>query len=282
MKRVLHCVALVVALSVLLCGSRPLRAQIPFYTDDTSVTEPGKLHAEAFDEFDGLQSSQFPDLRQNTANMKLNFSPVRGVELDIDAPYLTIYRAPTSAPTSAPSRGVGDTNLGAKWNVRETPTGSLLPAFAVSLYVEFPTGDAHQELGSGLTDYWLNFILQKPLSESTRVNVNLGILFAGNTSTGVVGIQTRRGQVYTGGLSLLHDVTPNLTLGGELYGGVSDSAGLDKTQLQAMLGAQYQIRNGLTLCVGVLGGKYGGTPRLGGQIGLSVDFPDVFRGAGTH
>ena len=278
MKRLLHFSALAVALSLLLCGSGPLHAQMPFYTDDTSVTEPGKLHAEVFDEFDGLQSSQFPDLRQNTANLKLNFSPLRDVELDVDAPYLAIYRAPTSGP----SRGVGDTNLGAKWNVRETPTGSLLPAFAVSLYVEFPTGDARQELGSGLTDYWLNFILQQPLSESTRVNVNLGILFAGNTSTGAVGIQTRRGQVYTGGFSLLHDVTPNLTVGAELYGGISDGAGVDKTQLQAMIGAQYQIRNGVTLCAGILGGKYGATPRLGGQIGFSVDFPDAFRGAGVR
>ena len=273
MKRLSHFCALAAALSLLLCSARPLHAQMPFYTDDTSVTEPGKMHAEVFDEFDGLQSSQFPDLRQNTANIKLNFSPLRDVELDVDAPYLAIYRAPTSGP----SRGVGDTNLGAKWNVRETPTGSLLPAFAVSLYVEFPTGDSRQELGSGLTDYWLNFILQQPLSESTRINVNLGILFAGNTSTGVVGIQTRRGQVYTGGLSLLHDVTPNLTLGAEIYGGISDGAGVDKTQLQAMIGAQYQIRNGVTLCAGILGGKYGATPRLGGQIGFSVDFPDAFR-----
>ena len=79
-------------------------------------------------------------------------------------------------------------------------------------------------MGSGLTDYWLNFILQKPLSDTTRINLNLGLLFAGNTSTGVVGIQTRRGQVYTGGASLIHDVTPRFSLGGELYGGVSDGA----------------------------------------------------------
>jgi hypothetical protein len=131
-------------------------------------------------------------------------------------------------------------------------------------------------LGSGLTDYWLNFILQQPLSDATRVNVNLGLLFAGNTSTGVVGIQTRRGQVYTGGISLLHDATSRLTWGGEVYGGVSDGAGSDKTELQAMLGAQYEIRQGLSLCVGVLGGKYGATPQIGGQIGLSIDFPDVF------
>jgi len=104
-----------------------------------------------------------------------------------------------------------------------------------------------------------------------RINWNLGILFAGNTSTGAVGIQTRRGQVYTGGISVLRDVTPRITLGAELYGGVSDGAGQDKTQLQAMLGGEYAIHDGLSLSVGVLGGKYGATPRIGGQIGIAVD-----------
>jgi hypothetical protein len=250
----------------------PLRAQMPFYTDDTSVTETNKFHIEVFDEFDGLQASQYPDLRQNTANVRFNYSPWAHLELDIDAPYIAIER--TAAVQS--SRGVGDTNLGAKWNLRETPQDSLLPSFAVSLYIEFPTGDARQELGSGLTDYWLNFIVQKPISETTRYNVNLGVLFAGNTSTGAVGVQTRHGQVYTGGLSLLHDVTPRLTIGAEIYGGLADSAGLDGTQLQALLGLQFEIRDGLTVSLGILGGKYGATPQIGGQIGFSMDFPDLF------
>ena len=166
-----------------------------------------------------------------------------------------------------------------KWNLRETPQGTLAPSLATSFYIEFPTGNAAQELGSGLMDYALNFMLQKPLSDATRFNVNLGILFAGNTSTGAVGIQTRRGQVYTGGFSLLHDVSDKLTLGAEAYGGIADDPGLDRTQLQGMIGMQYTIRNGLALCLGLLGGKYGATPRIGGQISFSVDFPDFFSSA---
>ena len=262
----------------LLFGSCQLHAQMPFYTDDTGVTEPNKLHVEIFDEIDGLQSSQYPDVRQNTANLRANFSPVKGLELDVDAPYLAIDRAAGSQT----SRGIGDTNLGAKWKLHEAAPDSVHPSFAVSFYVELPTGDSRQELGSGLTDYWLNFIVQKPLTESTRMNFNLGLLFAGNTSTGAVGIQTRRGQVYTGGFALLHDVTPRLTLGGELYGGISDGAGQDKTQLQALVGAQYAIRDGLTLSLGILGGKYGATPQIGGQIGIAIDFPDVRGSAGKQ
>ncbi|HTT05379.1 MAG TPA: hypothetical protein VMF64_08820 [Steroidobacteraceae bacterium] len=57
---------------MLLLLSPAIKAQMPFYTDDTEVTALGTLHIESFDEIDALQSSQYPDLRQNTANFKLN------------------------------------------------------------------------------------------------------------------------------------------------------------------------------------------------------------------
>jgi outer membrane putative beta-barrel porin/alpha-amylase len=261
----------VLLLLTLLADSRPSCAQMPFYTDDTSTTETGKFHVEVFAELDRLPSSQSPDLRQSTTNIKLNFSPIQHLELDLDAPYIQISRAPGAASAS----GVGDTELGTKWTFREAPPDSDLATFAASLYVEFPTGNERRGLGSGLTDYWLNFIAQKRLSPTTRYNVNVGVLFAGNTSTGAVGIQTQRGQVYTGGLSVLHDVSSRLTLGAEIYGGISDGAGSDRSQLQVLLGGQYAIRNGLSVSLGVLGGRFGATPRIGGQVGVSVDFPDA-------
>jgi hypothetical protein len=244
------------------------QAQMPFYTDDTSTTGQKTIHVEVFEELDGLQSSRYPNLRQYTTNLKINFSPISHLELDMDAPYIDISRA-ASVPSA---RGLGDADLGAKYTFRDTPEGTNLTAFAASLYIELPTGSAGQGLGSGLTDYWLNFIAQKPLSDATRFNVNVGILFAGNTSTGAVGIQTRRGQVYTGGLSVLHDVNSRVTLGIELYGGISDGAGSDRSQLQALAGVQYLVRPGLSMSLGMLGGRYGATPRIGGQIGVSADF----------
>jgi hypothetical protein len=253
---------------LLLVWSAP-RAQMPFYTDDTEVTEPGTLHVEAFNELDALQSAQYPDLRQNTINLKLNTGLPYRFELDLDAPYLAIYRAAGSST----SRGIGDTNFGLKWKMREAVPQSHFPALAISFYVEVPTGNTRQELGSGLTDYWLNFIAQEPISEHTRINVNVGILFAGNTSTGVVGIETTRGHVLTGGLSLVHDLNERLSVGGEVYGGIADNDGLHRSQLQLLLGAQYGIRDNVTLCLGVVGGEYAASPRIGGQIGIAVDFP---------
>ncbi len=194
-------------------------AQMPFYTDNADVTDQGTLHFEFFNEFDGLQSAQYPDLRQNTFNYKVNYGLPYGLELDIDAPYLSIYRAP-GAPTSD---GPGDTDMGIKWNFRKSARPLGIPAFSASLYIEFPTGDSSQQLGSGLTDYWLNSIAQEPLSEKTRIDANFGFLFAGNTSTGVLGTQNTRGHVYTGGLSLQHDFNPRVTLGAEAYGAIADN-----------------------------------------------------------
>ena len=262
-------------LLLVVCLTSPaLRAQLPFYTDDTEVTPPAILHLEFFDEIDALQSEQLPDLRQNTFNIKLNTGLPHRLELDFDAPYLAIYRTERTPF----SRGIGDADMGIKWKFFEPGPGSHVPAFAASLYIEFPTGNSKNGLGSGLHDYWLNFITQERISDRTRLTINAGIVFAGNTSTGAVGIQTR-GRVFAGGISLLHDVTPKLTLGGELYGGDSSNDGLARAQLQSMFGAQYTIRNGMTLGFGLIVGKYVASPRIGGQIGLALDFPNVFRSA---
>ena len=238
---------------------------------------PGIFHFEFFNEFDALQDAQFPNLRQNTVNYKLNYGLSHGLEIDLDSPYLAIFRALGNSPQT--SAGIGDTNLGLKWNFRKEADTSSLPAMGASLYIEFPTGDSRQELGSGLIDYWLNLIAQKSFMKNTRLTANAGVVFTGNTSTGVLGIQTNRGRVYTGGLSLLHDFSERLTLGVEFYGGFSRTQELGRSQLQALAGGQCGIRKGLTFNFGLLGGRYIASPRIGAQIGFAVDFPTVCRPA---
>ena len=258
------------SLIAVLCVCERLNAQLPFYTDDSTVTEPEQFHFEFFNEYDALQL-QPPNRRQNTANFKLNYGLPHDLEADVDFPYLSIYR---TAGNQA-SAGIGDTNLGVKASLhKESPT-SKMPAFAASFYFELPTGDASQQLGSGLNDYWLNLIAQKSLSHETRITGNLGYLFAGNTSTGVLGT-TARGHVLPGGLSLQHDFRPSLTLGAEVFGAYTANGKLGKSQLQAMAGGHYVVRKGLSLCFGILGGKYVASPRFGAQLGFTVDFPDFF------
>jgi len=253
-----------------LCLSGPLAAQLPFYTDDPAVTEQGKWHFEFFNEYDALQL-QFPNIRQNTANSKLNYGLPHNLELDMDFPYLAIFRA-VGTPNAI---GGGDLDLGVKWEFHKESRGSRVPALGVSLYIEFPTGDASQQLGSGLSDFWLNWIAQKSLSDKTRVNGNLGYLFAGNSSTGVLGIESTRGHVFTGGLSILHDFSSRLTLGGEVYGGFTQNGNLGRSQLQVLVGGQYRVRRGLNFTFGTLGGKFVASPRIGVQVGFAVDFPDA-------
>jgi Putative MetA-pathway of phenol degradation len=265
MRLTLH---VLLPIACVLCFCTRLHAQLPFYTDDTAVTERGKWHFEFFDEYDALQL-QYPNLNQNTANFKLNCGLPHNLEVDLDSPYLSIYRSSGIQPSS----GVGDTNLGVKKNFRKESANSRVPALAASFYVELPTGDASQQLGSGLNDYWLNLIVQKSLSPKTRITGNLGYLFAGNTSTGALGIQTAMGHVFPGGFSLLHDFRPSLTLGAEVFAAYSENGNLGKSQVQAMAGGEYAIRKGWSFCFGILGGKYVASPRLGGQIGFTIDFP---------
>lgn len=259
-------------LAILFCalwGAAAASAQMPFYTDNADVTDPGTLHIEIFNEFDALQSAQFPDLRQNTFNYKINYGLPYGFELDIDAPYLFILRAPGQQTSNGP----GDTDMGVKWNFRKSTQPLSMPALSASLYIEFPTGDASQQLGSGLRDYWLNSIAQEPFTEKTRVNADFGFLFAGNTSTGVLGTQNTRGHVYTGGLSLVHDLNARLSLGAEAYGADADNKSLGKDQLQGLAGGWYQVTSRMALTFGLLGGSHIASPRVGGQIGFEIDIP---------
>ena len=250
-----------------------LAAQMPFYTDDTGVTDPRVLHFEFFNEYDALQSSQYPNLNQNTANFKLNYGFPHNLELDVDVPWLDIYRAPGQQN----SAGGGDTDMGVKWRFRDSPAGSRRPSLAATMYVEFPTGNVQKQLGSGVSDYWLNGIAQEPFTDKTRLTGNFGFLFAGNTSTGVIGIQTKRGHVFTGGLSLTHDFTSRLTLGAEAYGGLADTSGLGRDQLQELAGGWYTMRDGFSFTFAILGGRYEASPQVGGQMGLELDFPTVLR-----
>ena len=260
----------IVLFLVCVTGIPPLlRAQMPFYTDNADVTDEGTLHFESYDEFDGLQSAQYPDLRQNTFNYKFNYGIRHSLEIDVDAPWLTIYRAAGSPDAN----GTGDTDMGIKWNFRKAARPFRAPALSASLYIEFPTGDKQQQLGSGLTDYWLNTIAQEPLSDKSRIDANFGFLFAGNTSTGVLGTQNTRGHVYTGGLSWQHDLTARVTLGAEMYGAVADNKSLGKDQLQALAGGWYQLAQRFAVTFAVLGGSHIASPRIGGQIGFEADFP---------
>lgn len=257
----------IVALAVI--APATAAAQQPFYTDDADVTPKGAVHIESFDEYDWLQPSQVPHLQQNTINMRVNYGLGHGLELDLDSPLITIVNDGTTVPRR-PS-GIGDTNFGIKYNFREETEHSAAPALAAVMYVEVPTGDQSTGLGSGLTDVWMYGVVQKTVAGGVIVRANAGYLFTGNTSTGVVGITTARGRVATLSGSAARQMTRTLTVGIEVAAAVANAVATDRAQLQAMIGGNYVLREGLTLDVGVIVGHFAASPRTGVQVGFSFD-----------
>src|SRR6201995_3493869 len=102
-------ILLLLTLACLPCCCWQAHAQLPFYTDDTGVTERGKWHFEFFNEHDSLQL-QYPNIRQNTANFKLNCGSPHNLEVDVDPPHLSNHRTAGSRASS----GRRGTNLGFK------------------------------------------------------------------------------------------------------------------------------------------------------------------------
>ncbi len=133
-------------------SSVAVRAQQPFNTDDADVTDKGKFHFEFSNQYDVLQRSLHPTLRQNTANLELDYGLFKGVEIGVDGPLLAISQSrAVSAKTLV---GVGDINLHLKYNFYREREHSRLPAMTLNFNVELPTGDKTRQLGSGLADYY--------------------------------------------------------------------------------------------------------------------------------
>ena len=251
-------------------ASPSINAQLPFYTDDADTTPKGKFHFEFYNEHDWLQRSSFPGRRQNTTVFTLNYGLTDRIELGVNVPFIKIFN-------DRPSRlgnpnGIGDTQFGAKIRLLNEGEGWLRPAASVVFYAEAPTGSTRKQIGSGLVDYWLYGVLQKSFTRRTTGRLNGGILFAGNSSTGLVGIDAARGQVFTGNGSLVRQFTPRVRVGAELFGAVTNSFDLSRGQLVGQIGGGYALSDNLELTLGVLGGRFPASPRFGFQVGFAYDF----------
>jgi hypothetical protein len=254
---------------VFLCSSRA-SAQLPFYTDDADTTPKGKFHIETYNEHDVLQRSAYPTKRQNTVVFTVDYGISDRLEFGVNAPLITLINSSIAAPRNV--SGIGDTQFGLKYNFLTEREGSKRPAMAAVIYIEAPTGNTQKELGSGLTDYWLYGILQKSLTKKTKGRLNGGILFSGNSSTGLIGIQSSRGHIYTGNGSLVREFSDRLTLGAEVFGAVTSNFALNRGQLTTQLGGDYALTKKLTLSFGILGGRFSASPRVGAQLGFAYDF----------
>jgi hypothetical protein len=127
--RTLRCVACALGLFFLASGA--VQGQQPFVTDDADVTPKGRFHFEFSNEFDLLQPSAFPSLKQNTADFELDYGLFEGVEIGVAAPLLTILNTTGTSPKTA--TGIGDMNLSVKYNFRKEEENSRVPALTLRL-----------------------------------------------------------------------------------------------------------------------------------------------------
>lgn len=259
------------AIIFLLALSAFALSQKPFYTDDADVTEKNKFHFEFANRYDLLQRSAYPIEKQNAASFLFAYGLLENIEISVETPVITLIGEPSGGFAPRRVAGIGDTNFGVKYNFWKEREDSRMPALSVSANLEIPTGNAERQLGSGIADFGVNFIAQKTFKEKNVFRVNAGTVFSGNTITGVEGIAAR-GTVFSGGTSLVRDFTEKLKLGVEITGAVTNNFQLSKGQLQFQFGGNYRIRKNATLDFGVITGRYAASPRLGGQIGVSIDF----------
>ena len=261
---------LLICASVLFGAGSYAQAQQPFNTDDVGVTPRHHWHFELANQFDILSKEIYPNLRQNTANLKVAFGLFENLEVGVDNQAITIMNA-NSLLVERNVFGVGDLDISIKYNFLKEKEGSKRPALAASFSIEFPTGDASRQLGSGLRDYVGNGIAQFSLNDKTKLHLNAGLVFAGNTLTGAVGLKTR-GVVYTGGASVTRQINDKLLLGMELTGAMTSNFDLGRGAILGQFGGNYSLRKNMTLDFALSKGTFPGAQRAGALLGISMDF----------
>jgi hypothetical protein len=244
------------------------KGQQPFTTDDADVTPKTGFHFELSNQFDLLQRSSFPNLRANTAEFELGYGLADGLEVGIAARWLTIFNASGSGPRRV--SGISHSRLTVKYNFLKEREGSRLPAMAMTFSVGLPTGEGRR-LGAGLSDFYFNGILQKSITQKTKLRLNGGVLSSRYPLTGPLELSTRS-TVYTGAGSLIKQVTEKFNFGFEVTGVATRKRDRSKGQLQTLLGGNYALRQNLTFDFAVVAGRFAASPRAGVQLGMSVDF----------
>ncbi len=246
------------------------RAQQPFVTDDADTTEKGKFHLEISNEFDYLQRSSLPTKNQNFARAEIDYGLLKNIEINFQSTFLTLVNAKGNG--SRFTDGFGDISFGVKYKISGEREDSRLPAFAVSAFLQLPTGSNKRGLGSGKMTYGFNTIAQKSVGEKNTARLNAGMIFAGSAQRSVEGITATRGAIFSGGGSFVRRINQRLQFGAEVTGAVTNNFRLSAGQLQFQTGGNYQINKKTSLDFGFIVGRFAASPRFGAKIGFSYDF----------
>lgn len=253
---------------VVVTGAAPALAQQPFLVDDADVAARRQWHVEISSQVDALRPTARPALWQHVLEWEVDYGVAERLELAVLAPVVSLVS--DGAGGRAAAHGPGDATIAAKWRFTRAP--DAVHALALSASLELPTGSRRRGLGSGLVDYGLNLVSQHAVHPRATVRVNGGVVLAGNTLTGAVGIR-ERGTVLTGGASIVAPLGRRVQAGGELTLAWSQKASLGGSAIGWQIGTNIGVGQGRSIDASVLGGWFDASPRAGFQIGLSVDLP---------
>lgn len=189
----------VVFVSIALFASQRASAGPPFVTDDPEPVDFNHFELYLFAIYNHPADSdtgQFPAI-------EFNYGLVPDVQVHIIAP-LTY----DSEPGTSAQYGYGDTELGIKYRfIQETDHIPMVGTFPL---VELPTGDASRGLGNGYTQVFVPVWLQKSFGPDKKW-----------TSFGGGGFWYNPGPDHRNfwrlGIELQHDLSDQITLGGEIY-----------------------------------------------------------------
>jgi hypothetical protein len=100
--------------------------------------------------------------------------------------------------------------------------------------------------------------------------MNGGVVLAGNAQTGALGIR-ERGTIVAAGGSLVASAGRSVQIGGELMAAWSQKAAVGGTYVVTQWGGNIRVSDGCTIAVGISTGWFDAAPRLGVQVGASLD-----------
>lgn len=237
------------------------RGQAPFVTDDAGTTAPRQVHVELFAIGSDLPDSDHPASAQRTLVASLATGLGPAVEVGLDWPWIGIRS--DGAPDVV---GGGDLNLYVKWRCFEGAGRG--PALALVGAVELPTGDEARGLGSGERDETLNAVAEWVGVGGVDLRANLGIVFAGNSLTGKVGLTTDS-RIWTGGVSATVE-RARFAVGAEVTAAVGQVAGEKSRELRLQAGLRRALGARSTLGFGVQRG-WREAPPWQALLGVTID-----------
>ena len=249
------------ALALSAGAAAPALGQAPFTTDDAGTTAPRRFHLELAAAFAELPAADRPAHAQQTLVTSIALGLGDRVEVGIDWPWIAIRSI--DAPDAV---GSGDLNTYLKWRILDA--SGRRPALALVGALELPTGEERRGLGSGERDETLYGIVEWSGPGRVDLRANLGVVFAGNSLTGDVGLRSDS-RIWIGGVSGTVE-GERLALGVELTGAVGQLAGELTREVRLQAGARRALGPRAALALAVQRGWHAAPPWQA-SLGLVLD-----------